>query len=114
MKKKLPRNVIFFSDEIYGIEYLIVVSPSHSKFRKLMKEYLNIEIEKDEVDCGGQFHGLHDKKRGDLGGFPICIIGKPFRAPPHPIEWLIDNRFLCDISECFHRNFTWWHIRCRN
>lgn len=67
MSRKLPKNAIMFRDEIYGINYLIIITPKHSKFRAIIKSYLNVNIEKDEDDCGGQFHGLHDKYKGDLG-----------------------------------------------
>jgi len=100
MKRKLPKNVIVFIDEVYGIEYMIIITPVHSKFRRIMKEYLNITIEKDEVDCGGQFHGLHQKKKGDLSVI-WCRNKKATLVHEllHATSWAMRNRDLTLDSE---------------
>jgi hypothetical protein len=93
-KKKMPKNMTMFRDEIYGIDYLIIITPKHEKFRKLMKEYLDIEIEKDDDDCGGQFQGFHNKEKGDLG-----------------VIWCVNKKYTL-VHEIFHA--TSWAMRSRD
>ena len=108
-KKKLPKNVVFFFDEVYGIEYMIVVTPKHSKFRRIMKEYLNIDIEEDEDDLGGQFQGLHDKKKGDLGVIwctnkKATLIHEIF----HLVSWAMRSRDISLDSEAAEEAWAYY------
>lgn len=110
MKRKLPKGVIFFFDEVYGIEYMVIVTPKHSKFRRIMKEFLNIDIEKDEDDCGGQFHGVHNKKKGDLG--IIWCINKNatlVHEIMHLVSWAMRNRDIMLDSESSEEAWAYYY-----
>jgi hypothetical protein len=67
VKKKMPKGVFFFQDPIYCQEFLVIVTSTHAKFRKFVKEYLNYDIEKDDK-CTGQFNGISNSKESrDVG-----------------------------------------------
>jgi hypothetical protein len=90
---KRPKNVFFFTDPIYCQDFMVILSPSHNKYRKIIKKLLNLEVEIDDT-CSGCFQALHDKNRGDLG-----------------IIW-IPNKKNTLVHEIFHA--TSWVMRHRD
>jgi len=61
-KCKRNKNVIWFFDDIYRQEFMVIFAPNHNKFREILKKETNFEIEKCEEDCvAGQFNELKSK-----------------------------------------------------
>lgn len=62
MKKTINKNIIWFSDDIYRQEFLIIFAPNHNKFAKILKEETGFTIEPCKEDCvAGQFNQLKGK-----------------------------------------------------
>lgn len=109
MKKKLPKGVFFFQDPIYCQEFLVVITPTHAKFRKFIKEYLNYDIEKDD-SCTGQFSGLsNDKYKRDLGIIwasdrKANLIHEIF----HAVSYVMRNRDIALDSESSEETWAYY------
>jgi len=119
MKNKCPKNVIMFSDPIYCQDFMVVVTPSHTKYRKIMKKMLNFDVEKDD-SCSGCFQVIHNKTRGDLGIIWIpnkqtTLIHELF----HATSWLMRNRDITLDSEgaeeawAYHISYLYKEIKER-
>ena len=69
-KCKKNKNIIWFWDNVYNQEYLVIFAPNHKKFREIVRKELNfcphIEEEENESHITGEFNGLTNKG-GSLG-----------------------------------------------
>jgi hypothetical protein len=110
MNKKLPKGTILFGDPIYCQDYLIVVSPTHAKFRKIVKEIINYDIEKDEEDnTAGSFFGISNPKLGDLGilwtkNRQSVLVHEIF----HLVAWTLRRRDICLDSESSEEAYAYY------
>ena len=61
-KCKKNKNVMWFFDEIYRQEFMVIFAPNHKKFAQILKEETNFVVEPCEEDCVvGQFNELKSK-----------------------------------------------------
>ena len=98
---------------------MIVITPTHAKFRKFIKEYLNYDIEKDD-ECTGQFQGLHHKNGNDL-----AIIWSSDRKSNlvheifHAVSYVLRNRDITLDNEsseeayCYYFSYVYREIHER-
>lgn len=96
---KKPKNVFFITDPIFCQDFMIVYTKTHAKYRKILKQVLNIEIDKDDK-CSGCFQTINNKKKGDLGIIWISnkqsnLIHEIF----HAVSWIMRNRAIHLDSE---------------
>jgi hypothetical protein len=99
MKKK---NIIWFYDEIYRQEFLVIFTPTHRKFCELIKKETGICLEPEENEVTGCFHGMSNKKCGSLG--LIWSSDKSLNLVHelmHACSWTLRNRdiYLTEESE---------------
>jgi len=110
MKKKLPKNVIIFNDPVYCQDYIIVITPSHTKFRRIIKELIDYDIEKEEdTGVSGCFYGITHPKKGDLGilwtkNRQCTLIHEIF----HLTSWTLRNRDICLDSESSEESWAYY------
>ena len=112
MKKKVNKNVIWFFDEIYCQEYLVIFNPSHKKFCEIAKKETGFIPEQVEDDSGisGEFHGLTNKN-GSLG-----LIWSSDKSSNlvhelmHACSWTLRNREIYltpDTDETYAYYYTY-------
>ena len=95
---------------------MIVFTPSHAKFREIVKQHLNHDIEKDE-EATGQFYGLTRKQQS------IAIIWSSDKNTNlvheifHAVSWVLRNRGIAldgDGSEeswAYYLSYLWRTIK---
>jgi len=98
--KKLPKGVCSLIDPIYCQEFLVIITPTYKKFKKLVKDVINYDIEEDDNGCTGQFTAINDKQKGSLGIIWASdkhsnLIHEIF----HATSWVLRNRDLYLDSE---------------
>jgi hypothetical protein len=63
---KKNKNILWFFDEIYRQEFMVIFAPNHRKFAELLKKETGFVVEPCEEECvAGQFNELKSK-HGDL------------------------------------------------
>lgn len=95
MKKKFNKNIIWFFDEVYAQEYLVIFAPTHRKFCELVKKEINFTPEdageKDDTVVG-TFYGISNKSG------TLCIIWSSTKTYSlihecfHACSWVLQNR----------------------
>ena len=112
MKKKLNKNVVWFFDEIYMQEYLIIFAPTHKKFCEISKAECKFSPEEVEAGSGisGEFHGL-ECKRSSLGliwsSDKSCNL---IHELVHACAWTLRNRDIYltpDAEETYAYYYTY-------
>ena len=90
--KKLPKNCVIVTDPIYCQDFVFVLCRSHSKFRDIMKKYVDIDIKEAEFDCSGEFYSFQNDARGALGVIWVSNRCSIVHEVFHATAWLMRNR----------------------
>ena len=119
MKNVKNNNVIWFLDEIYHQDFMVVFAPTHDKFRGIVLDELGIEIEPEEAD--GQFYGMYCPH----GQHSIAIIwssnkgGNLIHECFHACSWVLRNRNInllsddADEAYAYYLTYIWQAIKDR-
>lgn len=94
MKKKQNKNIIWFFDDVYTQEYLVIFAPTYKKYMQMLKEEIGYKEPNEEEPNGitGEFKGLSTKRSS------LAVIWSSDKSNNlvheifHACAWVLKNR----------------------